>query len=210
LEFWQETATKIAAVLQQAASLFGIGVAAVLFPQHISARDGASDENPNSRQVVKERSRMHLDFAVTISRVSSMFSIFRGKDLSERMRAIKKGRLIDMQLAPFRQFNVIVNNILPTVMTHAAYQACVQLPGEEWKADVPVNARWGIVYLTFLDKFQHWDEDLHEGTFDVSVLMPGGFQVSKTVKVIADNDFDGDNAFVFLLPDESWPACISN
>jgi hypothetical protein len=140
-----------------------------------------------------------------------MLSIFRKKDIRKRKRAIKDGRLIDMQLAPFQQFNLIVNNNFPTVMSRAAYQACVKLPGEaEAKANVPANARWGIVYLTFMYKFQHWEDDPHEGTFDVNVLMPDGFQVSKTLKIVVDNDFDGENALVFLMPDESWPECIAN
>jgi hypothetical protein len=116
-----------------------------------------------------------------------------------------------MQLPPFRQFNEIVNNNFRTVMSKAAYQACVQLPSEvKGKVDVPANARWGIVYLSFLDKFQHCEDDPHEGTFGVSVLLPSGFQIGKTLKVIVDNDFDGETAFVFLMPDESWPACIAS
>ena len=154
---------------------------------------------------------MNTEFACTVSKVASMFSLFKKKNLGERMRAIKNGRLIDMQIAPFRQFNVILNNDFPVVMTQAAYQACVQLPGEvKGKAEVPANARWGIVYLTFMEKFQHRDDDPHEGTFDVNVLMPGGFQIPKTLKVVVDHDFDGENAFIFMMPDESWPACIAN
>ena len=152
---------------------------------------------------------MHTEFANTVSKVSSMFRRFRKKRLSEKLNAISNGRLVDMQLPPFRQFNQILNNDYPMVMTKAAYQACVQLPGEATKkAEVPANARWGTVYLSFMEKFQHRDDDPHEGTFDVSVLMPGGFQVPKTVKIVVDGDFDGENAFVFMLPNESWPACI--
>jgi hypothetical protein len=138
-----------------------------------------------------------------------MFGRFRKKRLSERFKAIKNGLLVDMQFPPFRQFNQILSNDCPMVMTKAAYQACVQLPGEVMKkAEVPANARWGIVFLSFTEKFQHCDDDPHEGTFDVNILMPGGFQVPKTVKVVVDGDFDGENAFVFMLPNESWPACI--
>src|ERR1035437_4755248 len=116
-----------------------------------------------------------------------------------------------MQLPPFRQFNQILGNDHTMVMTKAAYLACVQLPGEVIrKAEVPANARWGIVFLSFMEKFQNRNDDPHEGTFDVSVLIPGGFQVPKTVKVVVDNDFDGDNAFVFLMPDESWPEGIAH
>jgi hypothetical protein len=133
-----------------------------------------------------------------------MFWNFKKRNRSERFKAIKNGQPVDMQLPPFRQFNEIVNNNFRTVMSKAAYQACVQLPGEaKGKADVPANARWGIVYLSFMDKFQHYEDDPHEGTFDVSVLLPGGFQIGKTLKVVVDNDFDGENAFVFLMPDES-------
>jgi hypothetical protein len=138
-----------------------------------------------------------------------MFWHFEKKHLSERLKAISNGRLVDMQLPPFRQFNQILNNDYPMVMTKAAYQACVQLSGEVMKkAEVPANARWGIVYFSFMEKFQHRDDDPHEGTFDVSVLMPDGFQVPKTVKVVVDGDFDGADAFVFMLPNESWPAYI--
>jgi cytochrome c1 len=136
---------------------------------------------------------------------------FKKKRLSERLKAIRNGRLVDMQLPPFRQFNQILNNDYPMVMTKAAYQACVQLPDEvKGKAEVPANARWGIVFLSFMERFQHREDDVHEGTFDVNVLMPGGFQVPKTVKVVVDNDFDGENAFVFMMPDQSWPGCIAN
>ena len=154
---------------------------------------------------------MHTGCANTVSRVSHMFWRFKKKRLSERLKAIRNGRLVDMQLPPFRQFNQILNNDYPMVMTKAAYQACVQLPDEvKGKAEVPANARWGIVFLSFMDEFQHREDDAHEGTFDVNVLMPGGFQVPKTVKVVADNDFDGENAFVFMMPDQSWPECIAN
>jgi hypothetical protein len=139
-----------------------------------------------------------------------MFWPLKKKPLSERFRAKKDGRLVDMQLPPFRQFNQILGNDIPMVMTKAAYQACVQLKGEIMgKAEVPANPRWGIVFLSFMDKFQKRDDDAHEGTFDVNVLMPSGFQVSKTIKIFVDNDFDGKNAFVFMLPDESWPGCIT-
>ena len=154
---------------------------------------------------------MHTELADTVSRVSRLLWRFKKKHLSERFKAIKNGRLVDMQLPPFRQFNQILGNDHTMVMTKAAYQACVQLPGEVIrKAEVPANARWGIVFLSFMEKFQNRNDDPHEGTFDVSVLIPGGFQVPKTVKVVVDNDFDGDNAFVFLMPDESWPEGIAN
>lgn len=132
------------------------------------------------------------------------------RNRSERFIAIKNGQLIDMQLPPFRQFNEIVNNSFRTVMSKAAFEACVQLPGEvKGSAEVPASARWGIVYLSFMSKFQHCEEDPHEGTFDLNVLLPSGFQVTRTLKVVVDNDFDGENAFVFLMPDEFWPACIA-
>ena len=149
-------------------------------------------------------------FRATVSRVSRMFWPFKKKHLSERSRAIKDGRLVDMQLPPFRQFNQISNNDFRVVMTKAAYRACVQLPDEVMgKAEVPANARWGMVFLSFMEEFQHRDDNPQEGTFDVNVLMPGGFQIPKALKIVADSNFDGEDAFVFMLPAESWPSCIS-
>lgn len=152
---------------------------------------------------------MHSDWTDTISGVSRMFWNIMIRNRSERFKAIENGQLVDMQLPPFRQFDEIVNNNFRTVMSKAAYEACVQLPREvRGRAEVPANARWGIV--SFMWKFQHYEEDPHEGTFDVNVLLPSGFQVPKTLKVVVDNDFDGENAFVFLMPDEFWPACIAS
>jgi len=126
------------------------------------------------------------------------------------MRAIKDGKLIDMQVPPFRQFNQIIQNDCRIVMTIAAYRACIELPCEtRGKAKVPANGRWGIVYLSFMQEFQNRTDDPQEGTFDVNVLMPDGFNVPKTLKIVLEHDFDGDDAFVFMLPDESWPLCIT-
>lgn len=132
-----------------------------------------------------------------------------GRELSERMRAVKCGRLVDMQLPPFRHFNQIVENDCPIVMTRAAYERCVELPGEtRGKAEVPAVGRWGIVYLSFLQTFQNREDDPHEGQFEVNVLMPDGFNVPRTLKVVLDHEFDGDDGFVFMLPEESWPGYI--
>ena len=112
-----------------------------------------------------------------------MFWPLKKKSLSERFRAKKDGRLVDMQLPPFRQFNQILGNDIPMVMTKAAYQACVQLKDEIMgKVEVPANARWGIVFLSFMDKFQKRDDDAHEGTFDVNVLMPSGFKSPRRLR----------------------------
>lgn len=140
-----------------------------------------------------------------------MFGILRSKRIGKRARAIRNGQLVDMQLPPFRQFNEIFQNDLTMVMTKAAYQACVELPGERrGKATVPANARWGIVFLSFMEQFQNRSDNPVEGVFDVNVLMPDGFQASKSLKVVADNDFDGKNAFVFMLLEELWPDCLPN
>jgi hypothetical protein len=108
-----------------------------------------------------------------------------------------------MQLPPFRQFNEIVGNYEQIFMTRAAYRACVELPGEKrGRAKITANGRWGIVYLSFATEFQNRDDDAHEGIFFVNVLLPDRFQVPKTIKVILDHDFNGRDAFVFMLPDE--------
>lgn len=131
---------------------------------------------------------------------------FSNKHLDERLRRIHTGELRDMQQQPFRQFNKIVQNDCRMYMTRAAFRACVELPGESRRnAKVPANGRWGIVYLSFATEFQDRSDDPHEGTFDVNVLMPDGFHRPKTLKVMLDNDFQGEDAFVFLLPDEQWP-----
>jgi hypothetical protein len=130
---------------------------------------------------------------------------------SDRTRAIKSGRLIDMQQMPFRQFNRVVENDYPMYMTKAAFEACVELPGEtRTKAKVPANGRWGIVYLSFAQSFQNDADDPEEGEFDVNVLLPTGFNVPRTLKVLLDREFDGEEAFVFLLPEESWPEYVRN
>jgi hypothetical protein len=140
------------------------------------------------------------------SEIPAMFSRAFGKPPSERIRATRCGRLVDMQLPPFRQFNRIVENDSPIVMTRAAYDTCVELPGEtRGKAEVPAVGRWGIVYLSFMEAFQHREDDPHEGEFDVKVLMADGFNIPKTLKVVLDNEFDGDDGFVFMLPHERWP-----
>lgn len=129
--------------------------------------------------------------------------MFKQKQLTERSRKIKSGELVDMQVPPFVQFNRIVENDYPLYMTKAAFQACVELPGEKrGNAKIPANGRWGIVYLSFATEFQNRTDDPHEGMFDVNVLMPNGFQVPKTLKVVLDHDFDGREAFVFMLPEE--------
>ena len=144
--------------------------------------------------------------------IDGAFRVFRfsvREPLSKRRRAIKNGRLIDMQLPPFRNFNQIVQNNCPIVMTRAAYKACVVLPGEtRGKAAVPSTGRWGIVYLSFMEQFQNHTDDPQEGTFEVNVMTCGGFQVPKTIKVLLDNDFDGEDGFVFMLPDEAWPDLL--
>ena len=95
-------------------------------------------------------------------------------------------------------------------MTIAAYRACVELRGEpRGRAKVPANGRWGIVYLSFMQEFQNRADDPQEGTFDVNVLIPDGFNVPKTLKVVLDYGLDGHDAFVFMLPDEPWPLRIA-
>jgi len=150
-----------------------------------------------------------MRFDRIIHRVASVYRRSGGKHLSAQMRAIKDGRLIDMQVPPFQQFNQIMQNDCRIVMTMAAYRTCIELPGKtRGKDKVPANGRWGIVYLSFMQEFQHRADDPQEGTFDVSVLMPDGFNVPKTLKVVLDHDFDGEDAFVFMLPDEPWPLRI--
>ncbi len=132
--------------------------------------------------------------------------LFRRKNVTPHSRAIKDGRLVNMQIPPFRQFNEIVTNDCALVMTKAAYQACVQLPGESRRnARVPANLRWGLLYLSFVEAFKGRTDDSSEGIFDVTVTMPDGFQISKSVKVVAEDDFDGKEAFIFMMPDETWP-----
>lgn len=130
---------------------------------------------------------------------------FSKRNLSERATALKRGELVDMQQPPFRQFNQIFENDCRMVMTKSAFEACVELPGEvRGKADVPAIGRWGIVFLSFFTTFQDRDDDPHEGTFDVNVLMPSGFLVPKVLKVVLDHDLDGEDYFIFMLPDELW------
>jgi hypothetical protein len=132
--------------------------------------------------------------------------IFKKNRPDEQSRMIDTGELFDMQQMPFRQFNDIVQNDCPMYMTRAAFRTCIELPGEKRRnALIPANGRWGIVYLSFATTFQNDPNDPHEGKFDVNVLMPPGFQVSKTLKVILDHEFHGEGAFVFMLPDEQWP-----
>jgi hypothetical protein len=132
--------------------------------------------------------------------------LFPKKHLDERSRRIKRGELIDMQKQPFRQFNQIVGNDCLIYISRAAYQECVELPGEKrGKSIIPANGRWGILYLSFATEFQNRSDDAHEGNFDMNVLMPNGFKVPRTVKVVLDHDFHGKNAFVFMLPEEQWP-----
>lgn len=120
--------------------------------------------------------------------------------------AIRAGKLIDMQRPPFNQFNRIINNNYAMLMTRAAYEACVQLPGERLKNDeIPASFRWGAFYLNFVQTFQERNDDSTEGVFDITVMKPDGFQVSKSVKVISDDHLEGKEGFVFLLPEETWP-----
>ena len=131
---------------------------------------------------------------------------FRTKHVTPLTTALKDGRLVNMQLPPFRQFNEIMQNEYVLVMTKAAYQAVVELPGEPKRnAKVPAHARWGIVYLSFIEAFKGRKDDPVDGVFDVNVMTPDGFQFPKTVKVVVEHDFDGEEAFVFMLPEETWP-----
>ncbi len=131
---------------------------------------------------------------------------FREQNVTPHSKAFKDGRLVTTQLPPFKQFNGIVTKDCALVMTKAAYQACVQLPGEpKINGKVPANLRWGILYLSFVESFKGRTDDSTEGVFDVGVTMPDGFQVSKCVKVVGVDDFDGKDGFIFMLPDETWP-----
>ncbi len=47
-------------------------------------------------------------------------------------------------------------------------------------------------------------DDSAEGLFDVGITMPDGFQISKCVKVVAEDNVDGKDGFIFMLPDEIW------
>lgn len=145
-----------------------------------------------------------------VKRVFRICHLSRGEALSERRRAIKDGRLVDMQLQPFRQFNQILNINFPLVMTRAAYRASIELPGETRKKNAfPANGRWGFLYLRFVETFQQRADNSEEGTFDVYVMLGEGFQVPRVIKVLLDHDFDGEEAFLFTLPDESWPDLLT-
>jgi hypothetical protein len=129
---------------------------------------------------------------------------FNLRELNPRERAVKDRRLVDMQQAPFVQFNQIVQAEFPIVISQAAYQQLVQLPGEQFdKAEVPANFRWGVLFLAFMEAFQCREDDPDVGEFDINVLMPGGLQVPKTVKVLSNRD---ENGFTFMLPGEEWDA----
>ena len=113
-----------------------------------------------------------------------------------------------MQLPPFNQFNQLLGNDYTMLMTKAAYEQCVQLPGEpRHNAKVPANFRWGVLYVSFAEAFQDREDDPREGLFDVNVTTPDGFHISKSIKVVAD-DLEGKDAFVFMLPDEAWPDLL--
>jgi len=130
---------------------------------------------------------------------------FKRRNITPHSKAFKDGRLVNMQLPPFRQFNNIVTHDCALVMTKAAYQALVQLPGETRRnAKVPANFRWGVLYLRFVEEFTGRTDGSSEGVFDVTVTLPGGFQVAKSVKVAAVHDFDGKEGFIFMMPHETW------
>lgn len=132
--------------------------------------------------------------------------LFRRQNVTSHSKAFKEGHLVNMQLPPFRQFNGIVAKDCALVMSKAAYQACIQLPGEPRRnAKIPANFRWGILYLSFVEAFKDRTDGSTEGVFDVGVTMPDGFQISKCVKVALVEDFDGKDGFIFMLPDETWP-----
>lgn len=39
----------------------------------------------------------------------------------------------------------------------------------------------------------------------MNVLMPNGFNLPRTLKVLLESDIEGTEAFVFMLPEENWP-----
>jgi hypothetical protein len=89
--------------------------------------------------------------------------VFKRRSTTERSRKFRSGDLIDMQLPPFRQFNRIVENDYPLYMTRAAFQACVELPGEKrGRAAIPAIGRWGIVYLSFATEFQGRSDERYQ------------------------------------------------
>ena len=66
----------------------------------------------------------------------------------------------------------------------------MELPGEtRGKAEVPAVGRWGIVYLSFMEAFQHREDDPHEGEFDVNVLTADGFNIWECLSSPTVNPF---------------------
>jgi hypothetical protein len=132
--------------------------------------------------------------------------LFRKKNVTPHSRAIKDLRLVNMQLAPFSQFNTIVTHDCALMISKAAYQAFVQLPGESKKdAAVLPYLRWKNLFVSFAEAFQGRTDGSFEGIFDVSVTMPDGFHIARSVKVVAVAKFEGKDGFIFMMPDETWP-----
>lgn len=129
---------------------------------------------------------------------------FKRQNVSSLAAAIRGGQLIDMQRPPFQQFNQIFGNDFPILITKAAYQTCIHLPSDSRKPKIPPNARWGFFFLSFLQEFQTHTEDSLEGFFEVNVMSEDGFQRAKNVKIV-DAMLEGEEGFVFMLPDETWP-----
>lgn len=133
-----------------------------------------------------------------------MFWPWGDKTKKPRRKAIKAGLLIDMQRPPFSEFNSMLQMTWSMAMTKAAFQTFVEVPASMAQRSISEEARWNTLILSLVEA--HTERNEREVMVELNVLQPDGFFVPKKLKVVMDVDDDGNDAFNFMLPDETWPV----
>lgn len=119
--------------------------------------------------------------------------------------AVKQGSLIDMQARPYLKLNRDKNINLPLGITPAAYQAFIDVPGEDNNVRGLKLARWAAVLLLFIDLSQKMeDKAALDLVYDIGILRLSGFGYSRSIKVRVE-EIDENPSLVFMLPEDEYP-----
>lgn len=125
-------------------------------------------------------------------------------------KAVKDGRLVNMQRWPFTKVTKKIPILRPVAMTPAAYREFILVPSEKMVLNLRY-ARWRAVLFRFSacalqqEKIGGMGEGSKEIVYEVTPLRLSGFRQTLQIKARMEQGDEINSALIFMLPDEKYP-----
>jgi hypothetical protein len=131
--------------------------------------------------------------------------LFKKSTLSPFQAAVKKGRLVDMQVKPYIEFNRFLQYDAPTGIAPAAFKEFIDIPREKGHPRIHKAARWALLISAVHNCIPHSENpEAVEAVIDVEIVTQSGFNRFKRVMVRVEQAPDNP-AVVLMMPDEEYP-----